>query len=348
MKKLLTPLAAFAIVSGCASVDLGKTIQPSLVTEQVAHDTDDPALWIHPTDTEKSLILGTDKDNDGGIFVFDLQGKIIQKIPDLRRPNNIDVEYGFQFGDRTIDIAVVTERNQNKIRIYELPSMKEIGQVSVFDAEKYRDPMGIALYKNKETKQVYAIVSRKFGDKQNYLWQYLLSEKEGKVIGKVVRKFGQFNGEKEIESIAVDDELGYLYYSDEGFGVHKYHAQPEKGDKELASFGQKDFKEDVEGISIYKKDENTGYILVSNQQKNTFNVYTREGEKDNPHRHLKIAEIPVSTQESDGSEVVSFPLNPRFPKGVLVAMSNGKVFHYYDWRDLENRINEQRKAPSHP
>lgn len=343
MKKIFIPLASILLFSECTSVNLGNKIQPVLVTEKVVHDTDDPAIWIHPTDREKSLIIGTDKDKNGALFVFDLQGKIIQKIPNLKRPNNVDVEYGFHFEERKIDIAVVTERNENKIRIYELPSMKEIGAISVFDGEKHQKPMGIALYKNKETQEIYAIISRKYGEKLNYLWQYLLTEKGGKIEGKLVRKFGHFSGEKEIESIAVDDELGYVYYSDELFGIHKYHAQPEKGNKKLAVFGQKDFREDIEGISIYKTDENNGYILVSNQQKNTFNIYTREGEKDNPHLHLKIAEIPLSTQESDGSEVVNIPLNPKFPKGLFVAMSNGRVFHYYDWQDLQARINEQLK-----
>lgn len=43
----------------------------------------------------------------------------------------------------------------------------------------------------------------------------------------LVRKFGTWSGKKEIESVAVDDELGFIYYSDEGVGVRKYAADPE-------------------------------------------------------------------------------------------------------------------------
>ncbi len=57
----------------------------------------------------------------------------------------------------------------------------------------------------------------------------------------------------------------------------------------------------------------------------------------------KIAEIPVSTSESDGSEVTNVNLGPKFPKGVFVAMSNGRVFHFYDWRVIEERIQAARK-----
>ena len=262
-------------------------------------------------------------------------------MPGLKRPNNVDVEYGFNFQGKKIDIAVTTERQQNKIRIYEVPSMEEIGAISVFEGETDRDPMGISIYKNPQTEEIFAIVGRKFGPAGTYLWQYKLSENNGKVTGEVVRKFGNFSGKKEIESIAVDDELGFIYYSDEGFGVRKYYADPAKGNQELVLFGQKDFKEDVEGISIYDTGNGKGYILISNQQADTFNVYRREGDNGNANQHYRIAEIPVSTKESDGSEVVNVNLGPKFPNGVFVAMTNGKVFHYYDWREFQKIIDEQ-------
>ena len=341
MKKTVFYIAFCTALVQCTSLNLDKKVQPTIITEQVNFDTDDPAIWINPQDASQSLIIGTDKETEGGLFVFDLNGKIVNKVPGLKRPNNVDVEYGFNFQGKKIDIAVTTERQQNKIRIYEVPSMEEIGAISVFEGETDRDPMGISIYKNPHTEEIFAIVGRKFGPSGTYLWQYKLSENNGKVTGEVVRKFGNFSGKKEIESIAVDDELGFIYYSDEGFGVRKYYADPAKGNQELVLFGQKDFKEDVEGISIYDTGNGKGYILISNQQANTFNVYRREGDNGNANQHYRIAEIPVSTKESDGSEVVNVNLGPKFPNGVFVAMTNGKVFHYYDWREFQKIIDEQ-------
>lgn len=341
MKKTIFYIAFCTALVQCTSLNLDKKVQPAVITEQVNFDTDDPAIWINPQDASQSLIIGTDKETEGGLFVFDLNGKIVNKVPGLKRPNNVDVEYGFNFQGKKIDIAVTTERQQNKIRIYEVPSMEEIGAISVFEGETDRDPMGISIYKNPHTEEIFAIVGRKFGPSGTYLWQYKLSENNGKVTGEVVRKFGNFSGKKEIESIAVDDELGFIYYSDEGFGVRKYYADPAKGNQELALFGQKDFKEDVEGISIYDTGNGKGYILISNQQADTFNVYRREGDNGNANQHYRIAEIPVSTKESDGSEVVNVNLGPKFPNGVFVAMTNGKVFHYYDWREFQKIIDEQ-------
>ena len=341
MKKTFFYITLCSAFVQCTSLNLGKKVQPTVITEQVNFDTDDPAIWINPQDASQSLIIGTDKETEGGLFVFDLNGKIVNKVPGLKRPNNVDVEYGFNFQGKKIDIAVTTERQQNKIRIYEVPSMEEIGAISVFEGETDRDPMGVSIYKNPHTEEIFAIVGRKFGPSGTYLWQYKLSENNGKVTGEVVRKFGNFSGKKEIESIAVDDELGFIYYSDEGFGVRKYYADPAKGNQELALFGQKDFKEDVEGISIYDTGNGKGYILISNQQADTFNVYRREGDNGNANQHYRIAEIPVSTKESDGSEVVNVNLGPKFPNGVFVAMTNGKVFHYYDWREFQKIIDEQ-------
>ena len=341
MKKTVFYIAFCTALVQCTSLNLDKKVQPTIITEQVNFDTDDPAIWINPQDASQSLIIGTDKETEGGLFVFDLNGKIVNKVPGLKRPNNVDVEYGFNFQGKKIDIAVTTERQQNKIRIYEVPSMEEIGAISVFEGETDRDPMGISIYKDPHTEEIFAIVGRKFGPTGTYLWQYKLSENNGKVTGEVVRKFGNFSGKKEIESIAVDDELGFIYYSDEGFGVRKYYADPAKGNQELVLFGQKDFKEDVEGISIYDTGNGKGYILISNQQADTFNVYRREGDNGNTNQHYRIAEIPVSTKESDGSEVVNVNLGPKFPNGVFVAMTNGKVFHYYDWREFQKIIDEQ-------
>ncbi|MFP3595714.1 phytase [Chryseobacterium sp. SIMBA_029] len=341
MKKThyIAALSVLPFVINCTGQkSLGKNLVPAVITETVVYDTDDPAIWINPADASKSIIVGTDKDTDGGLYAFNLQGKIINKVLGLKRPNNVDIEYGFLLNGKKTDIAAVTERETNMVKLYSLPDLKEVGAFSVFDGETERGPMGISMYKNPKTQEIFVIAGRKSGPSDGYLWQYLLSEKEGKITGNIVRKFGKYSGLKEIESIAVDDELGYIYYSDEQFGVHQYYADPEKGNEELLVFGKGDFKSDVEGISIYPTSSTAGYILVSNQQKDTFNVYLRE----NPAKGI-IAEIPVSTSESDGSEVTPVNLGPQFPKGIFVAMSNGKVFHIYDWRTVEERIKANMK-----
>src|SRR5690554_380968 len=261
----------------------------------------------------------------------------------MDRPNNVDVSYGFSIDSTLVDIAVVTERMTNKVRIFSLPDLTPIdnGGIDVFEGEELRAPMGVAAYKNPMTDKTYVVVGRKEGKSGEYLFQYELLAENGYITGKLVRKFGNYSGKKEIEAIMVDNELGYIYYSDEGAGVRKYYADPEKGNEELAFFGQTEFKRDHEGIALYKTNEKEGYILVSDQQANNFIVFKREGEANNPHQHKMIAKIPFSTIESDGADAINFNFGAPFEKKLFVAMSNGKVFHLYDWGIIQQEIDRQ-------
>lgn len=317
-------------------------VKPVIITDSVPHDTDDPAIWINHNDPSSSLVIGTDKDQDGGLYVFDLNGKMDtgRSVRGLQRPNNVDIEYGLMLNGKPVDIAVTTERFTHKLRIYTLPDMKPVdnGGIPVFEGENeemFRDLMGVALYKNSNG-DVYAIVGRKTGPLDgSYLWQYLLKDNgKGSIGATLVRKFGKYSGHHEIEAIAVDDALGYIYYSDEGVGVRKYYADPTKGNNELALFATTGFAEDHEGISIYASSDSTGFILVSDQASNQFHIFPREGARGKPHEHLLEKIIKVQAVQSDGSEITSFPLNNRFKRGLFVVMSDDRTFHYYSAEDI--------------
>lgn len=353
LNRIITLAIAVAAITSCtnsntsttASVAADRVVKPLYITEPVEFDTDDPAIWVNPADSSKSLIIGTDKDENGGLYVFDLKGKIIRDktVAGLKRPDNVDIAYGLMLGGKKTDIAVTTERMTHKLRIYSLPDMKAVdnGGIPVYEGETggmYRDLMGIAMYTD-PSGQIYAIPGRKTGPKDgSYLWQYLLEDDgTGHVKAILKRKFGNYSGKKEIEAIAVDNELGYIYYSDEQFGVRKYYADPSKGNQELAVFAKEGFTEDHEGISIYKTTDTTGYILVSDQSANQFKVYSREGVK-NRNDHPLITSIKVSTNQSDGSDIYSKPLNSDFKHGIFVAMSDNKTFQLYRWEDLAGKL----------
>lgn len=328
------------------SSDPVNTVRPVIVTDSVTHDTDDPAIWIHPDDPSKSLLIGTDKNEDGALFVFNLEGKAIDSLTvrNILRPNNVDIGYGFLIGNDSVDFVVTGERMTSKLRFYSLPDMKELnpGGIEVYLNEtgpEFKDLMGVAVYQSPKTGKTYIIAGRKNGPTDGtYLWQYEMSSEKGQIKLDLIRKFGNYSAKNEIEAIAVDAELGYIYYSDEGAGVRKYYAEPDMGNEELAFFAQDGFTEDHEGISIYKLDPANGYLLVSDQSANLFHVFPREGSLSNPHQHELITKIPLSTISSDGSEVTSFSLGTKFPHGLFVAMSDDKTFQVYRWEDLAGDI----------
>lgn len=314
-------------------------IKPRIVTEPTQWDTDDPAFWFDARNPEKSLVIGTDKNTDGALYAYSLDGRIVKRAGGLKRPNNVDTLEGFSLGGGKVDIAVTTEREELRLRVFSLPALEPLdrGDLLVFGGDKNRAPMGIALYRRPRDGAVFAIVGGKSGPREGYLAQYRLEDDgHGSVKMSLVRQFGAYSGRKEIEAIAVDAELGYVYYSDETFGVRKYHADPEAPDanKELALFATQGFASDHEGISLYKIADGTGYILVSDQQAGRFWIYRREGEPGHPHEHRPIKIVQVEAHESDGSDVTPRALGPHFPKGLFVAMSDNRTFHFYAWEDV--------------
>jgi 3-phytase len=333
-------------------------IEAEYGTAQLSNDPDDPAIWVHPTDPSRSLILGTMKvaAPAGAIVAFGMDGQIRQVISGIDRPNNIDVEYGLQLGGRRMDVAVATERLARQLRIFSIhPAdgrLTDLGGVPMLEGQEGEAgaPMGLALYRRARDGAVFAIVSPKEGPQQGYLWQYQLIDAGGGRPGaRFVRRFGNFSAttvreENEIEAVAVDDALGYVYYSDEADGIHKWHADPDHpgANRELAHFARDGFRGDREGIAIYVLPDGTGYIICTDQldEDSEYHVYPREGAPGNPHDHSReIAVLRGGADATDGIEISSSPLGPGLPSGALVAMnSEPRNFLVFRWQDLAGAV----------
>src|SRR5213593_1553812 len=179
-----------------------------------------------------------------------------------------------------------------------LTDVSSPGGLPVFEGEagEAGGQMGIALYRRVRDGTVFAIVSRKTGPRVGYLWQYRLEDDgRGRVKATKVREFGVFSGDGEIEAIAVDDALGYVYYADELDGIHKWRADPDLPDagRELAHFGREGFLGDREGIGIYVRPDGTGYIICTDQLegKSRYHVFRREGKPGRPHDHSEVVKV---------------------------------------------------------
>lgn len=330
-------------------------IVPRLITTAVRFDSDDPAIWIDREDPSRSLILGTDKGGDGqrigsasgALYAFDLKGQPLdeRRVRNLVRPNNVDVEYDLAIPDGgVVDIAVVAERDSGYLRVYQLPELLPIDggrTIRPFEDLAAR-PMGVGIYRRPSDGSIYVVVSRKTGPKNALLgWVRLTMDEEGAVQGRRVATAGEWGGgeEDEVESLLVDDEMGVVFYSDEARGVRKILADPEASGfgESLALFATDGFVEDREGLSLISTGERSGYLMVSDQAAGKFQVFNRCGPRDNPHDHSRIAILDLSTVESDGSDATSVSL-PGFEKGLFVAMSDDRTFHYYGWEDLLQSI----------
>ena len=325
-------------------------IQETIATKPVRTDPDDPAIWIHPENSELSLLIGTDKKAvTGGLFVFDLNGKIIQHIDNIDRPNNVDVEYGFKINDTySIDLAVLTERNQRRLRIFSIDkNTRQLNEfvggdtlVFVNSTGNEAAPMGVGLYKREKDQKIYAIVSRKFGPSIGYLGQYELIWNGRSIDLKLIRYFGDFNG-AEIESIVIDDHLGFIYYSDEKYGIRKYNVDPLTNQTSQIGFINITnlWHGDSEGLALYTKSDSNGYLIITDQipSGSIFHIYERQG------NNSYIGSIKTRAAKTDGIEVTSHYLNRNFPHGLLIVMNEiDKNFLIYDWRNIEKELDAIR------
>ena len=86
---------------------------------------DDPAIWVHPSDSDDSIVIVTAK--EGGLRVYDLDSTEVQSLSATPAPradgvdgrfNNVDIAYGLELGGRTVDVAVVSDRYNDQLRFF--------------------------------------------------------------------------------------------------------------------------------------------------------------------------------------------------------------------------------------
>lgn len=276
-----------------------------LFTQPVEFDADDPAFAYNSAEPHKSLVLGTDKqEKNGALYAFDLTGKVVAKSAPLDRPNNVDVFDASQSLLGQSPFAVVTERIQNRLKIFKLDWSGEIftdvtGNTEVFASETGEDkaPMGVAVWRYDGRSFVF--VTPKAGGITRHLEQLELkwNRLTSKVDAVSVRRFGWFSGKKETESIVVDQETGRVFYSDEGNGVWVYDARPDSADRPLMLIKNTMHQGDHEGLAIL------GDILVSTDQRKDRSYYWFYDKRSGIPRGGFSAEI----DETDGIDIIDRP-----------------------------------------
>ncbi|WP_234300768.1 phytase [Sphaerospermopsis aphanizomenoides] len=325
-------------------------------------DADDPAIYVNATNSADSLVLTTVK--NAGLRVYDLSGNLLQEInPGGIRYNNIDLQYGFQLGSETVDIAVASDRNNDKLAIFTInPNatdnnyLEDITDSSIgtlFQAAPFEPPYdpssrssyGLALYRSPFTNDYYVFTSRReTGDVAQFK---LIDKGNGKIGVERVREFTiptDAGIDPQTEGMVVDQETGFLYIGQENVGIWKFDAEPNGGTTgklidTVKALGGANLTDDVEGLTIYYGANGTGYLLASSQGDNTFAVYTREGNNEFLGRFGVGNNGDIdSVQESDGADVVNVPLGPDFPFGLFVTQdgSNDPAVLVEDDGEIEN------------
>ena len=349
-------VGAAALLGGCRGPSAPAAAAPTplpvaIATEPAGEDADDPAIWVNRASPGESRVFATNKTAApaGALVVYDLAGRVRQRIDGLDRPNNVDVEYGFQLGGQAVDIAVVTERYQKRLRAFRVGPDGALTDVSAPDGLRVfvgepgerGAPMGVGLFRRPSDGAVFAIVSRKEMPIAGGLWQYRLEDDgKGRVRGVKVRELGVIEAGSEVEAVAVDDALGFVYYAEEPKAIHKWHADPDhpQAAAELARLGTTGFRGDREGLAVYGRADGTGYLVATDQipGASRYLVFRREGAAGASHDHSEtVTVLGGGADATDGLDATAEPLGPAFPRGLVVAMnSRGRNFLFYRPEDL--------------
>lgn len=316
-------LAGAALLAGCETEPAPGwppvAVPASAETAAVAGEgdaADDPALW-RSADPAQSRILGTDKKS--GLYAYTLEGETVQYLP-VGRLNNVDIRYGFEAGDRIVDIAVASDRTNIALAVFFID--RETGEIAPAPGGvlplDFVDPYGLCLHQRAEDGALFAFVTE---DDTGRLSQQRLWFEDGVMRSAPVRAFslGTIT-----EGCAVDDRTGTLYIAEENAGVWVYDADPATGEaRELfAPVDGQALVADAEGVALWPMGETGGRLVVSSQGDSAYAVFDLESRALIARFEIDGGAIDRTT-ETDGIDLHAQPL-PGYPGGVFLAQDDAE------------------------
>ncbi|MFD5921359.1 phytase [Kitasatospora sp. NPDC058201] len=223
-------------------------------------NADDPAIWRNNADPGRSLVVATAK--QGGLRVYDLDARQVQSIPAPAGPgaddapgrfNNVDLVQGLRLAGSRADVAVVSDRGNDRLRIYRIDRDKPGGPLTdvtdpavrpVFSADQaeindQKTAYGLATWTDRNTGRSYAVVSQR--NRTRLALLELIATPNGTVGYRQVRtidlpsSFRLPNGTSwtpcaepgelpQVEGMVVDPADGTLYAGQEDVGIWRIDA----------------------------------------------------------------------------------------------------------------------------
>jgi 3-phytase len=338
-------IATFITGRGASSVRATVETQP---VEAMSDAADDPAIWIHPTDTALSTVIGTDKSDEGGLGVYNLDGSLHQFVT-IGAVNNVDVRYNFPLNGEPTAIVAATNRSNNSLVIYRVnPETRELENIAARDIiSNVPEVYGFCLYHSPISGTYYAFINSTDNGAVEQ-WE-LFDNGSGLVDATLVREFVVGT---QTEGCTADDELGFVYIGEEDVAIWKYGADPDAGEERGAVDYTDEADEnghivaDVEGISLYYAADGTGYLIASSQGSSEFTVYRREG--DNEYLGTFVVSETATIDGvtgSDGLDVTNVPLGSAFPFGVFITQDDSNLnpdgnqnFKLVPWENIASAL----------
>ena len=282
---------------------------------------DDPAVWVHPTDSSQSLVLGNNK--RGALETYDLAGNRVQQLSDtVTFWGNVDVRQGVPVAGVVGDLVAVSHRGLQLYRVN--PTTRLLSRANEGTALSFSGE-GVCLYSSQTSGKLYAFVVAISGVVRQIEIRDV--DADGLLDGVEVRQFAVGS---EAEGCVADDERGVVYISQEQTALWRYNAEPTGGTQRTAvdtTGANGHLVEDVEGVTLVDLPDGGGYVIVSAQNaadpnNSYFVVYDRV---TNAYvRSVRVTAGPASDDcdRTDGITAIAANLGPPFAQGIFVCQDN--------------------------
>lgn len=296
-------------------------VQASAQTDTVKGQgdaADDPAIWVHPRNSSRSLVLGTDKKR--GLAVYDLQGKERQFLP-VGRINNVDLRQNLRYGPRSFDLAAATQRDENSIVLFGITPNGQVSELARLPTE-LNDIYGVCAGRNADGQlDVFA------NDKDGRLLHLRVQNPGGKPGAWTAQVVRRTQLASQPEGCVVDESTQSLFVGEEKQGVWRISLKAgDSGQPELVVPVGGALHADVEGLAIYRGKQGH-YLVVSSQGNDSYLVL----DATPPYALRGAFRVGINARagidgasETDGLEVTSSSLGGPYGKGMLVVQDGHK------------------------
>lgn len=327
----LTQLNAFAKSEAPIEARVEACGQTSPVSS-VGDAADDPAIWIHPSNPNSSLILGTDKKK--GLAAYDLDGNLKQFL-ELGPVNNVDLRASIRVGTLDKDLVVLSHRQHRSIDIVEIKSDASLSFAARIPTN-LPDVYGICMHKTASGAAEVFINS-----KSGRLQHYMLQLQQGQLAG-VLKQEWSFSSQ--IEGCVVDDATGIIFVGEEAKGVWAIPFNTGATSPRLVLEVGPWLKADVEGLALAPHKARGPLLIVSSQGDHQFVVLRATS----PFEIIGRFSVVGSTEKgidavtsTDGIEVYAAPVGTKYPRGLMVVQDGSPAksagtqnFKIVCWEDV--------------
>jgi 3-phytase len=268
---------------------------------------DDPAVWVHPSDPSRSLVIGNNK--LGALESYDLSGDRVQRITTGQRFwGNVDVRQSW--------VAVA----HGGLVIYRMDPATRSMSLATEGGAIATSGEGLCLYdpgRNGPDDGLYAFTITR---QEGRVRQYALTDadRDDQLDGRKVR---DFTIGAEAEGCVADDSRGSLFIAEEDTALWRYGAEPGNGTaRTRVDAVSAAMPADLEGVTL-----TDDLVLVSVQStgqptQSFVNAYSRQA----PYRlqgSFRVTAGPRSDDcdGTDGIAAADLALGARFPAGLFVC-----------------------------